>query len=236
MRARVSRIRGAAAALAATLMLAGPLFAQEAGTAAVAAKADAAAASAGTCTFDVIDQPIDKVLEYVRRASGTNIVVAQEAMNDRVTLQVRSMNWRSALEEIARRSGCTVEEMADYLRVEKPPRVSFSFEQADISKVIRTIAALASANIVADPDDVKGIVTVNLIDVPWTTRAASCASSRPPSSRPRSRPACTSSSSSARPRTSLRSWASRPTSSASAPAWPATSRRPSTSSPPSARP
>ena len=93
MRTRGSRIRGAAAALAATLVLAGPLFAQEAGTVAVAAKADSGTASAGTCTFDVIDQPIDKVLEYVRRASGTNIVVAQEAMNDRVTLQVRSMNW-----------------------------------------------------------------------------------------------------------------------------------------------
>ncbi len=178
MRARGRRIRGAAAALAATLMLAGPLFAQDPAKAEGAAKAEAAAPASGTCTFDVIDQPIEKVLEYVRRASGTNIVVAQEAMNDRVTLAVRSMGWRSALEEIAKRSGCTVEEMADYLRVEKPPRVSFSFEQADISKVIRTIAALASANIVADPDDVKGIVTVNLIDVPWKKALASIVGSK----------------------------------------------------------
>jgi type II secretory pathway component GspD/PulD (secretin) len=178
MRARASRIRGAVAAMAATLALAGPAFAQDAGTAAVAAKAESATATSGTCTFDVIDQPIDKVLEYVRRASGTNIVVAQEAMNDRVTLAVRSMGWRSALEEIARRAGCTVEEMADYLRVEKPPRVSFSFEQADISKVIRTIAALSSANIVADPDDVKGVVTVNLIDIPWKKALSSIVGSK----------------------------------------------------------
>lgn len=178
MSARGSRIRGAAAALAASLALAGPLFAQDAVAPAAAAKAETAAPGSGTCTFDVIDQPIDKVLEYVRRASGTNIVVAQEAMNDRVTLAVRSMGWRSTLEEIAKRSGCTVEEMADYLRVEKPPRVSFSFEQADISKVIRTIAALSSANIVADPDDVKGVVTVNLIDVPWKKALASIVGSK----------------------------------------------------------
>ena len=168
MRQRGSRTLGAAAALAGSLMLAGPLFAQETAPAAAGGDKPAAAAPAsGTCTFDVIDQPIDKVLDYVRRAAGTNIVVAQEALNERVTLAVRNMGWRSALEEIARRSSCTVEDMGDYLRVEKPPRVSFSFEQADVSKVIRTIAALSGANIVADPDDVKGMVTVNLIDVPW---------------------------------------------------------------------
>jgi type IV pilus assembly protein PilQ len=175
MRERGNRIWGAAAALAATLALAGPLFAQDA---AAGAKADAVAPASGTCTFDVIDQPIDKVLDYVRRAAATNIVVAQEALNERVTLQVRNMGWRSALEEIARRSGCTVEEMTDYLRVEKPPRVSFSFEQADISKVIRTIAALSGANIVADPDDVKGMVTVNLIDVPWKKALTSIVGSK----------------------------------------------------------
>jgi type IV pilus assembly protein PilQ len=171
------RTWGAVAAFAATLALASPLFAQDA-QAPTAKAGEAAAPASGTCTFDVIDQPIDKVLDYVRRAAATNIVVAQEALNERVTLQVRSMGWRSALEEVARRSGCTVEEMADYLRVEKPPRVSFSFEQADISKVIRTIAALSGANIVADPDDVKGMVTVNLTDVPWKKALTSIVGSK----------------------------------------------------------
>jgi len=167
MRAGRSRIRGAAAALATTLMLAGTLYAQDGGAAAAGGKAEAAAPATGTCTFDVVDQPIDKVLEYVRRASGINIVVAKEAKDERVTLAVRSMGWRAALEEIARWSNCTVEDMGEYLSVEKPPRVSYSFEQAEISKVIRIIAVLSNANIVADYDDVKGIVTFNLIDVPW---------------------------------------------------------------------
>jgi type IV pilus assembly protein PilQ len=96
-----------------------------------------------------------------------NIIVAPEAMNERVSLAVKGLGWRATVEEIARRVGCTVEDMGEFLRIEKPPRVSFSFEQADISKVIRTIAALSGANIVADPDDVKGMVTVNLIDQPW---------------------------------------------------------------------
>jgi type IV pilus assembly protein PilQ len=178
MRERSSRIWEAAAALAASLMLAGPLLAQDTGAPAGGAKADAASPTTGTCTFDVQDQPIDRVLDYVRRAAATNIVVAQEALNERVTLAVRNMGWRSALEEIARRCSCTVEDMADYLRVEKPPRVSFSFEQAEISKVIRTIAALSGANIVADPEDVRGMVTVNLIDVPWKKALTSIVGSK----------------------------------------------------------
>lgn len=122
----------------------------------------------GTCTFDVRDQSIDRVIDYVRRAATeVNIIVAPEAQNERVTLAVRNMPWRSTLDEIARQTGCTVEEYPDRIRIEKPPRVSFSFEQADVSKVIRTIAALSGANIVSDPEDVKGMVTVNLIDVPW---------------------------------------------------------------------
>ncbi len=178
MRERSSRIWGAAAALAASLVLTGPLYAQDTGAPAAGAKAEAAAPATGTCTFDVQDQPIDRVLDYVRRAAATNIVVAQEALNERVTLAVRNMGWRSALEEIARRSSCTVEDMVDYLRVEKPPRVSFSFEQAEISKVIRTIAALSGANIVADPEDVRGMVTVNLIDVPWRKALTSIVGSK----------------------------------------------------------
>lgn len=159
-----SRTRAAAAALALLpALVAGRALAQEAPPA-----GDAAAGPAtGTCTFDVREQPIGRVLEYVRRASHGNVVVAPEAEKETVTLKVTDMPWRSALDEIARRTGCTIEEYPDLLRVEKPPRVSFSFEGAPIDKVIRTIAALSGANIVADPDDVKGSVTVNLIDVPW---------------------------------------------------------------------
>ncbi len=171
------RTRAAAAALAILPALAaGHARAQEAPPA--GEPAAPAGPTTGTCTFDVREQPINRVLEYVRRASNSNIVVAPEAEKEVVTLKVTNMPWRSALDEIARRTSCTVEEMADYLRVEKPPRVSFSFEGAPIDKVIRTIAALSGANIVADPDDVKGAVTVNLIDVPWRDALAAIVGSK----------------------------------------------------------
>jgi type IV pilus assembly protein PilQ len=179
MRKRGSRTGGATAALAACLLLAAPGVAQDAGAKPAGDKpADVVAPSSGTCTFDVIDQPIGDVLEYVRRAGSVNVVVAPEASKETVTFAVRNMGWRAALEEVARRSGCTVEDMGEYLRVEKPPRVSFSLAQADISKVIQTIAALSGANIVADPDDVKGMVTVNLIDVPWKKALAAIVGSK----------------------------------------------------------
>ena len=167
MRESVCRTLGAAAALAALLCMAGPLAAQDAAPVGEAAAATGGPTS-GTCTFDVRDRSIKDVIEiYIRKASNTNIVVASEAEKETVTLKVEKMAWRDALELIARRTKCTVEVVGNYLSVEKPPRVTWSFEQAEISKVIRTIAAVSGANIVTNPDEIKGMVTVNLRDVPW---------------------------------------------------------------------
>lgn len=172
-----SRTMVAAVATAALLGLAGPLAAQDPVSGGDAAPAGGP--SSGTVTFDVREQPIKGVIEvYILKASNTNIVVAPEAEKELVTFKADKMHWRSALEEIAIRTKCTVEKVGDYLRVEKPPRVTWSFEQADISKVIRTIAAVSGANIVTDPEDVKGMVTVNLRDVPWKRALSAIVSSK----------------------------------------------------------
>jgi type IV pilus assembly protein PilQ len=52
------------------------------------------------------------------------------------------------------------------LKIEKPPRVYFAFENTDIQKVIDTIAKISGANIVVAPE-VKGTITVRLKNIPW---------------------------------------------------------------------
>ncbi|UCD84221.1 MAG: hypothetical protein JSU92_13225 [Deltaproteobacteria bacterium] len=45
-------------------------------------------------------------------------------------------------------------------------KVSLDFKEADIQDVLRTLAEVGGVNIVAN-DDVKGKITIRLIDVPW---------------------------------------------------------------------
>jgi type II secretory pathway component HofQ len=45
-------------------------------------------------------------------------------------------------------------------------KVSLDFKEADIQDVLRTLAEVGGVNIVAG-DDVKGKITIRLIDVPW---------------------------------------------------------------------
>ncbi|MCA8973929.1 MAG: hypothetical protein KDC98_04370 [Planctomycetes bacterium] len=54
---------------------------------------------------------------------------------------------------------------------ESAPRVYFAFDDADVLKVIDTIAKIGGANIVVSPD-VAGTVTLRVRDVPWRTALA----------------------------------------------------------------
>ena len=51
-------------------------------------------------------------------------------------------------------------------RVEKPPRVTMSFQAVDNKQVIEAIAKAGNANIVVS-DKVKGNVTMVIADKPW---------------------------------------------------------------------
>ncbi len=71
----------------------------------------------------------------MRNAAGNvNIVVAPEAMADRVTLAVRNMAWRTALAEIATRAKCTVEEHPRYLRVARSPQATLEVLKLQVGK------------------------------------------------------------------------------------------------------
>ena len=68
---------------------------------------------------------------------------------------------------VAEHTGCiVVEKSSRFFRIEKPPRVNFSFVNEDIKTVIHAIAKQANANISVAPD-VIGEVNLDLNDVPW---------------------------------------------------------------------
>jgi type IV pilus assembly protein PilQ len=106
------------------------------------------------------------VVQYLREQSGYNIVVL-EGGDTSVSLDITDVSWRDALDLAAEMAGCTVEERtAGVLVVVRPPRVNFTFDNADVKQVIDTIAKLSGANIVIAPE-VQGTLSLRLTNVPW---------------------------------------------------------------------
>src|SRR5688572_2836435 len=114
----------------------------------------------------VESRQLAEVVQYLREQSGYNIVVL-EGGDANVSLDITDVSWRDALDLAAEMAGCTVEERtAGVLVVVRPPRVNFTFDNADIKQVIDTIAKLSGANIVVAPE-VQGTLSLRLTNVPW---------------------------------------------------------------------
>lgn len=129
-----------------------------------------------TITVDWVDKPLRDALKYIAEKSGINIVpdlgITDE---DHITITFHNLDWRKALEEIARLTGCVIEEVSpDLIRFNKPPKVKMDLKNAPIEEVIRTIAKLAGVNIII-ATEVKGTVTLTLSEVPWLNALESIA-------------------------------------------------------------
>lgn len=121
----------------------------------------------GEVSLDVVERPLKDVIEYIQERTETNLVLTKEAEGVPVTIKLKNLPWREALEVVAERAGCQIDERsANLIRIEKPPRVSFEFENADVRIVIKAIADIAGANIVVGRE-VEGTVTLSLHDIPW---------------------------------------------------------------------
>ena len=117
-------------------------------------------------TLKLKDRLLVDVVRGIRTSAGVNIII-DETIDKTVTIDLENVEWRKALDLVAEAAGCVVVQAAgNVLKVERPPRVYFAFENADIQKVIDTIAKISGANIVVSPD-VQGTITLRLKDIPW---------------------------------------------------------------------
>lgn len=117
-------------------------------------------------TLRLKDRELRDVVQSIRRKTGANIIMDPD-IEAPVTIDLQDVHWRQALTLVAEQAGCIVtERKGGVLKVEKPPRVYFAFENTDISKVIDTISKISGANIVVAPE-VKGTITVRLKNIPW---------------------------------------------------------------------
>ena len=116
--------------------------------------------------LDLRDRPLKDVVDFIREKSGMNIVM-DEGVYDRVTLKLKNVFWRDALREaVEKAGGVVIQRGRNILKIEKPPRVNFAFDRADITLVIDAISKISGANIITAPE-VQGSITLRLRDVPW---------------------------------------------------------------------
>ena len=118
-------------------------------------------------SFDFKDAKFPDVIDYFAKQSGANILVDGE-IAETVTLRLVGVKWRRALDMVCQQVGAVVEEEGDQvLRISRPLTVNFELEDAPLAKVVGTIAKLAEATVIIGPN-VKGVVTAQFYDVPWT--------------------------------------------------------------------
>jgi type IV pilus assembly protein PilQ len=159
---RAGWIRWLAAALIATV--ASPAWSQSQPTEANMAQLNI---GDGKVSFDVRGRTLNEVVERIRDKTKVNIILSKEAAVATVTIKIQDLPWLVALEEVAEKAECILERTSPVLiKVYKPERVTFSFENEDIKKVVSVIATYSGANIVVSPA-VKGTITVNLKNIPW---------------------------------------------------------------------
>lgn len=127
---------------------------------------DAQGDPASRLTLHLKDRDLRDVVKNIRSKANVNIIM-DAGIEKTVTIDLQDVHWRQALDLVAEQAECVVNELnGGVLKVEMPPRVTFAFENADIQKVIDTIAKISGANIVVAPE-VKGNVTVRLKNIPW---------------------------------------------------------------------
>lgn len=123
---------------------------------------------ASRLTLRLKDRDLRDVVLSIKKKANANIIMDPSADGaPPVTIDLQDVHWRQALTLVAEQAGCVVTEAeGGVLKVEKPPRVYFAFENTDIQKVVDTIAKISGANIVVAPE-VKGTITVRLKNIPW---------------------------------------------------------------------
>jgi type II secretory pathway component GspD/PulD (secretin) len=160
------RTRGNALAALAAIMLAGiPAFAQGDGPLDGGLTAPRTG-GAQRIHIDVDNVDLADVMDLIGRQVGRNILV-DPTVQESVTVSLRDIPWREAVDVIARMTRCEVEERpGGILVLTQPPKVTIQFTDANVRTVLQLLAAYSGKNIIISPK-VAGTVTLDLKEVHW---------------------------------------------------------------------
>lgn len=163
-----TRLYACLAALAAVMVAGVPVLAQD-GASPLDAGGLTGAPRGGASQrihVDVENVDLQEVMERIGRQVGRNILV-DPSVQETVTVSLRDIPWREAVDVIARMTRCEVEERAGGILVlTQPPKVTIQFTDANVRTVLQLLAAYSGKNIIISPR-VDGKVTLDLKEVHW---------------------------------------------------------------------
>lgn len=115
--------------------------------------------------LELQDMPLQAALDVVA-TQANQVLVADPRVEATATLSLRATPWREAVDAIAAATGCQVEQHEGWLRLHRPPRVSYRCADADVRRVLLDLAEAAGRSLVVAPD-ATGRVSLELDDVPY---------------------------------------------------------------------
>ena len=91
-------------------------------------------------TIDVRDKDLREVLSQIGEQVKGNIVVDPQ-VEEKVTLTLETIDWREALDILARETNCVVVEVSNRLiRFTQPPSINIEFQDAELAVVLELLA------------------------------------------------------------------------------------------------
>jgi len=120
-------------------------------------------------TLDYVETPAEDVLNAIMRATGKNIMWSEGAKKDtRVTVHVRNVDWRDALNMVLSQCGGVIlEETPTRVLIDTPKPITAEWVEDDLKLVIETVGRIGNASIIVGPR-VQGTVTARVVNQPWT--------------------------------------------------------------------
>jgi hypothetical protein len=117
--------------------------------------------------LDVVREDLAEVMDQVQRRVNVRIRVHPDIYNEEVTIALRDIPWREAVDVIAQMTRCEVREVApNFLLLDPAPRVTLQFNDTHVRTVLQLLLAYSGRDAVID-EEVSGWISLDLKEVHW---------------------------------------------------------------------
>jgi hypothetical protein len=130
-------------------------------------------ASPESIDVNVEDADIAEVMSAISARVGKPIFVEPD-VKEKITISLRKMAWRDAVEVMAKMCKCEVAPLgSESLILQKTPKVTIQFSAANVNTVIQLLAAYSGKSLLVSPGCPSVALTVDLHEVDWGKALAS---------------------------------------------------------------
>jgi type II secretory pathway component GspD/PulD (secretin) len=116
-------------------------------------------------SIDVRRQPIEQVIEEIRRKTGAKILV-DPRLDLKITITLRDLPWRDIIHVLAKLYKLEIQEKDGAYSVAGKPKTNIQFVDADLPTALLLLAQKSGKNVIIAPE-VTGKINLHLKDVSY---------------------------------------------------------------------